>query len=177
MDINTATREDLSTLPGISEARVSKIISTRCTRGPFTKENLASVPGIPQNLLPNLLKQGLINISNEREGEIEQAALAQEISITQLLEEIEQGRQQCEETERRCQEHKKRFEDLQVKCNQLKKEVAARTKERDKPISLPRTALKKEIEPNRTWTSKYRRNLSPSGNLYKEKSHKRTRRI
>ena len=61
VSINTATVEELKTLPGIGETKALAIIRYREEHGPFTRlEDLMNVPGIKQGSFANL--EGLIRL-------------------------------------------------------------------------------------------------------------------
>ncbi len=56
INVNTATLEQLMTLPGIGESKAAAIISHRQTEGPFTTiEELINVKGIGNKLLAKLV--------------------------------------------------------------------------------------------------------------------------
>ncbi len=55
LNINTATKEELQTLPGIGKAKAEKIIEFREGQGPFqTIEDIMQIPGIKQNAFNKL---------------------------------------------------------------------------------------------------------------------------
>jgi len=55
VNLNTATAEELQTLPGIGEVLASRILEHRAEYGPFTcPEELMSVKGIGENLFDRL---------------------------------------------------------------------------------------------------------------------------
>jgi len=55
ININTATLEELMTLPNIADARAKAIISYRETRGPFASvDDLLDVPGIGDGILASI---------------------------------------------------------------------------------------------------------------------------
>ena len=55
LDINSATAEQLDTLPGIGPAIAARIVTYRDERGPFTKiEQLNSVKGIGERTLEKI---------------------------------------------------------------------------------------------------------------------------
>ncbi|MCI0710557.1 MAG: helix-hairpin-helix domain-containing protein [Chloroflexi bacterium] len=63
VNINTATAEELETLPGIGETRANDIIAYREANGPFaTVEDLLNVSGIGEGTLENL--QEFITVSD-----------------------------------------------------------------------------------------------------------------
>lgn len=56
VDVNTATAEELTALPGIGEKRARAIVEYRTEHGPFTYvEDLIRVPGIGEGILEGLL--------------------------------------------------------------------------------------------------------------------------
>ncbi len=56
VNLNTATAEELMTLPGIGEKRASDIIADREANGPFRiPEDLTRVPGIGEGILEGLI--------------------------------------------------------------------------------------------------------------------------
>lgn len=56
VDLNTATAEELMTLPGIGEKRAADIIADREANGPFrVPEDLTRVSGIGEGILEGLL--------------------------------------------------------------------------------------------------------------------------
>lgn len=56
VDLNTATAEELMTLPGIGEKRAADIIADREANGPFrTPEELTRVKGIGEGILEGLI--------------------------------------------------------------------------------------------------------------------------
>ncbi|MDC8830375.1 ComEA family DNA-binding protein [Alteromonas gilva] len=56
INVNTATLEQLMTLPGIGESKAAAIISHRQTEGPFTTpDDLVKVKGIGTKLLAKLI--------------------------------------------------------------------------------------------------------------------------
>ncbi|WP_297289989.1 ComEA family DNA-binding protein [uncultured Flavonifractor sp.] len=56
IDLNTATAEELMTLPGIGEKRAADIIADREANGPFRMpEDLARVDGIGEGILEGLI--------------------------------------------------------------------------------------------------------------------------
>ncbi len=56
VDLNTATAEELMTLPGIGEKRAAAIIADRETNGPFrVPEDLTRVDGIGEGILGGLI--------------------------------------------------------------------------------------------------------------------------
>lgn len=56
IDLNTATAEELETLPGIGAERARNIIADREANGPFRiVEDLTRVPGIGEGILAGLL--------------------------------------------------------------------------------------------------------------------------
>ena len=56
IDLNTATAEELMTLPGIGEKRAADIIADRAANGPFRMpEDLARVDGIGEGILEGLI--------------------------------------------------------------------------------------------------------------------------
>ncbi|MBM6926255.1 ComEA family DNA-binding protein [Pseudoflavonifractor phocaeensis] len=57
VDLNTATAEELMTLPGIGEKRAADIIADREANGPFRMpEDLTRVSGIGEGILEGLLE-------------------------------------------------------------------------------------------------------------------------
>ena len=66
VDLNTATAEELMTLPGIGEKRAAAIIAYRQTNGPFRiPEELTNVDGIGEGILAGLIDQ--VTVSQEEE--------------------------------------------------------------------------------------------------------------
>ena len=66
MDLNTATAEELMTLPGIGEKRAADIIAYREANGPFRiPEDLTRVSGIGEGILAGLIDQ--VTVSQEEE--------------------------------------------------------------------------------------------------------------
>lgn len=58
VDLNTATAEELMTLPGIGEKRAADIIAYREANGPFRiPEDLTRVSGIGEGILAGLIDQ------------------------------------------------------------------------------------------------------------------------
>ena len=58
VDLNTATAEELMTLPGIGEKRAADIIADREANGPFrSPEELTRVKGIGEGILAGLIDQ------------------------------------------------------------------------------------------------------------------------
>ena len=58
VDLNTATAEELMTLPGIGEKRAQAIIADREANGPFRiPEDLTRVDGIGEGILAGLIDQ------------------------------------------------------------------------------------------------------------------------
>ena len=56
IDLNTATKEELMTLPGIGEKRAADIIADREANGPFRiPEDLTRVSGIGEGILEGLI--------------------------------------------------------------------------------------------------------------------------
>lgn len=56
LDINTATAEELATLPGIGEKRAGDIVAYRKEHGPFRiPEDITKVPGIGESTLAGLI--------------------------------------------------------------------------------------------------------------------------
>ena len=56
ININTATAEELQSLPGIGEARAKAIVDYRAEHGPFTYvEDLRAVSGIGEGILADLM--------------------------------------------------------------------------------------------------------------------------
>ncbi|MBN1947602.1 MAG: ComEA family DNA-binding protein [Bradymonadales bacterium] len=56
LNINTATVQELQTLPGIGRTKAEAIVEYRNTNGPFTAtEQLDNVPGIGPSTLANIL--------------------------------------------------------------------------------------------------------------------------
>ena len=56
IDLNTATAEELVTLPGIGEKRAAAIIADRAANGPFRMpEDLTRVDGIGEGILEGLI--------------------------------------------------------------------------------------------------------------------------
>ena len=66
VDLNTATAEELMTLPGIGEKRAADIIAYREANGPFRiPEDLTRVSGIGEGILAGLIDQ--VTVSQEEE--------------------------------------------------------------------------------------------------------------
>ena len=66
VDLNTATAEELMTLPGIGEKRAAAIIAYRQANGPFRiPEELTNVDGIGEGILAGLIDQ--VTVSQEEE--------------------------------------------------------------------------------------------------------------
>ena len=56
LDLNTATEEQLQTLPGIGEKRAADIIAHREAHGPFSiPEAITDVPGIGETTMKNII--------------------------------------------------------------------------------------------------------------------------
>ena len=56
ININTASAEELDTLPGIGEQRAADIVADRAANGPFRiPEDLTRVPGIGEGILEGLI--------------------------------------------------------------------------------------------------------------------------
>lgn len=68
LDLNTATEEALTELPGIGEVLSRQIVAYRDANGPFqTVEELLNVSGIGPAKLANL--EGLVTVSGEKTAE------------------------------------------------------------------------------------------------------------
>lgn len=62
LDLNTATLEELDTLPGIGPKRAEAIVTYREEHGPFSSiESLTQVPGIGYKVLENIRDQVTIS--------------------------------------------------------------------------------------------------------------------
>ncbi len=58
MDLNQATEDELSVLPGIGQKLATKIVAYRQEQGAFTAvEDLSAVPGISDRMVGNLLER------------------------------------------------------------------------------------------------------------------------
>ena len=66
VDLNTATAEELMTLPGIGEKRAADIIAYREANGPFRiPEDLTKVSGIGEGILSGLIDQVTVSQPEE----------------------------------------------------------------------------------------------------------------
>jgi len=71
VNINTATKEELTTLKGVGEKRAQEIINYRTKNGPFkTVDDLEKVPGIG----PGIMKQIRSEVTTTGKTNIEKAA-------------------------------------------------------------------------------------------------------
>jgi competence protein ComEA len=71
VNINTATKEELTTLKGVGEKRAQEIINYRTKNGPFkTVDDLDKVPGIG----PGIMKQIRSEVTTTGKTNIEKAA-------------------------------------------------------------------------------------------------------
>ena len=71
VNINTATKEELTTLKGVGEKRAQEIINYRTKNGPFkTVDDLEKVPGIG----PGIMKQIRSEITTTGKTTIEKGA-------------------------------------------------------------------------------------------------------
>ena len=73
LDLNTATAEQLETLPGIGEVKAAAILAVRAERGGFSSvEELESVRGIGPALLGKL--RGQVKVGPRRGGQTRKVA-------------------------------------------------------------------------------------------------------
>lgn len=62
LDLNTATKEQLDTLPGIGPVKAEAIIKYRAEKGPFTSvEQLKEVNGIGEKILQSIKSEVVIS--------------------------------------------------------------------------------------------------------------------
>lgn len=72
VNINTATKEELTSLKGVGEKRAQEIINYRTKNGPFkTVDDLEKVPGIG----PGIMKQIRSEVTTSGKTNIEKAAV------------------------------------------------------------------------------------------------------
>lgn len=69
IDLNTATAEELQSLPGIGAQRAADIVAYREAHGPFSMvEEITSVPGIGEGILAEIIDLVTVSGGDRTEG-------------------------------------------------------------------------------------------------------------